>query len=608
MVKGRQTVRLPQQHRKNEEISKKATIDATKEVGPRDPLSPQNIQSVLIQILPLLTLAALTSPVSQATLSPVYGSIPSSINHTEAITATLLLGFIARHLWRDWIGDVSIQPYLTLWAFWVPFAEMFLFKYSDSWGPILGAIITGLIGCHVLLVGTGYAVAQVIEGMELQSTMGVVGGVAIPALVLDFAVFRPLEFGLARLVPMLWMWSGFFTPPKLLYIIAGGFGLASRPKPYWLLSLSIPSILLAFFANPQFDASPRDLELVNEGVAAVNWTVLDRSWSNTGYLSVVENTELNYRALRCDHSLLGGEWLLTSERRGKEGWLVSEPIYAVFSMLEAVRLIDVPTPVPDGSANALVIGLGIGTAPKAFITHGINTTIVELDPKVLEFATKYFGLPTDHTSVIQDAVSWVEIQATATTSDSTQKYDYILHDVFTGGAEPLALFTATFLTSLRSLLTSEGVIAINYAGDLNLPLTSSILTTIQRTFNGQCKIYRDAPPEPENKDKKSAEGDFLNMVVFCRNSASGGEITFRKPVKKDFLGSRSKEHYLLPKAEWEIPFPSSISKRDDGKGGKALEVLEKGSQGKWRKQQEESALRHWYIMRRVLPAKVWEMW
>ena len=39
-------------------------------------------------------------------------------------------------------------------------------------------------------------------------------------------------------------------------------------------------------------------------------------------------------------------------------------------------------------------------------------------------------------------------------------YDYIIHDVFTGGAEPVNLFTQEFLQGLSELLKPDGVIAI----------------------------------------------------------------------------------------------------------------------------------------------------
>jgi|SRR5579862_4619306 len=100
-------------------------------------------------------------------------------------------------------------------------------------------------------------------------------------------------------------------------------------------------------------------------------------------------------------------------------------------------------------------GLGIGTSVTALLAHGIETTVVEIDPVVHEFAGRYFGLPSNHTPIIEDAVTFV-----ATARNQERRYRYIIHDVFTGGAEPASLFTADFIAGLRDLLTSDGVIAI----------------------------------------------------------------------------------------------------------------------------------------------------
>ena len=101
-------------------------------------------------------------------------------------------------------------------------------------------------------------------------------------------------------------------------------------------------------------------------------------------------------------------------------------------------------------------GLGSGTAPSAMIHHGVQTTIVEIDPVVHDFATKYFRLPENHRAVLRNAVDFAE----ESVANDTEKYDYIIHDVFTGGVEPAALFTVEFLENLRFLLKDDGVIAI----------------------------------------------------------------------------------------------------------------------------------------------------
>lgn len=100
-------------------------------------------------------------------------------------------------------------------------------------------------------------------------------------------------------------------------------------------------------------------------------------------------------------------------------------------------------------------GLGIGTSPTAFWKHGINTTVVELDPAVTRMARKYFGLPNEVVVYDEDALIFV-----ARESRLKKRYDIIVHDVFTGGAEPVSLFTAEFLSTLKSLLTSNGSIAV----------------------------------------------------------------------------------------------------------------------------------------------------
>ena len=77
---------------------------------------------------------------------------------------------------------------------------------------------------------------------------------------------------------------------------------------------------------------------------------------------------------------------------------------------------------------------------------------------VHDFATKYFDLPQNHTSIIGDAVNVVGDMAKA--EDRRGTYDYIIHDVFTGGAEPIDLFTIEFITGLSDLLRPDGIIAI----------------------------------------------------------------------------------------------------------------------------------------------------
>ena len=77
---------------------------------------------------------------------------------------------------------------------------------------------------------------------------------------------------------------------------------------------------------------------------------------------------------------------------------------------------------------------------------------------VHRYAMDYFNLPLGHTVIIEDAVRFVD--ETKEIEAEKGKYDYIIHDVFTGGAEPTELFTLEFLSGLSLLLKFDGIVAI----------------------------------------------------------------------------------------------------------------------------------------------------
>lgn len=59
-----------------------------------------------------------------------------------------------------------------------------------------------------------------------------------------------------------------------------------------------------------------------------------------------------------------------------------------------------------------------------------------------------------------DIVNQDALQYALQASIRQNRYEYIIHDVFTGGAEPTPLFTNSFLKTLKCLLKPQGAIAI----------------------------------------------------------------------------------------------------------------------------------------------------
>jgi spermidine synthase len=93
----------------------------------------------------------------------------------------------------------------------------------------------------------------------------------------------------------------------------------------------------------------------------------------------------------------------------------------------------------------------VGITAKSFHQSGLNVSVVEIDPVVHEFAEQYFGLP-KLAVAYEDGRAFVE--------RAGEKWDYIVHDVFTGGSVPGHLFTSEMWDATRAALADTGVLAV----------------------------------------------------------------------------------------------------------------------------------------------------
>ena len=116
-----------------------------------------------------------------------------------------------------------------------------------------------------------------------------------------------------------------------------------------------------------------------------------------------------------------------------------------------------------------ISGVGVGIALDAFISHGLHTTAVEIDPAVYRFARDYFALSKPDEVYLEDARGWVSKRATtrrqqlrhgANVDTDDIRYDFVLHDCFSGGGVPPHLFTIEFWEDLKQILDPTGVIAV----------------------------------------------------------------------------------------------------------------------------------------------------
>lgn len=191
------------------------------------------------------------------------------------------------------------------------------------------------------------------------------------------------------------------------------------------------------------------------------------------------------RYLRASHSLLGGVWMggkvATLDDAPPQvdsyGTALGDSIYGTFVLQEAVRLVNSSSRAGKWE-RALVMyaifyvlfmplmslsGLGAGISATAFSRHGIETTIVEIDPAVYDAARLFFGLPSHAPGnlFLEDARTWAaRRRANVGAGKPDTLFDIVVHDCFSGGGVPEHIYTVEFWNDLKAALHPEGVVVV----------------------------------------------------------------------------------------------------------------------------------------------------
>ena len=299
-----------------------------------------------------LILAAACSPISQLSLSPVYGSIPASIYHQRLVISTVLLAYTTK-IWYQ----TELVKTLERWVTYVPIVALalpplqsLLFKQSGLLGPLYGPLVTeGCTYAPVLFLSVLVAAIE-FDQVGLDRFGRRVGAVGSASLIL--VIFTYLRRMTTRWMINLIGQKPIFSRAYLQYAMAAIYTLKFPSQKVYLVAL-----LLAHPLSTNFHVlSQARTAALNETLLNHSYSLVARNESLTGYISVLDNVKDAFRVMRCDHSLLGGEWIHTP-RKHVSG--LREPIYAIFTMLEAVRLVEPQysksPSTPDTEKQALVM-------------------------------------------------------------------------------------------------------------------------------------------------------------------------------------------------------------------------------------------------------------
>jgi len=290
----------------------------------------------------LLGLIAISANVSELSLSPVYGSIPSGRWHPYVVMASAFIGWSTNLVLRR---NLPFKPeyLIAVIAIYIPMVQFMLFKLSNTFTGYWGPTITESLTLLPLMSLSISCVATYLEEADFTSLPRWLGD-AMPGIG-SWAFYKLAERTSAQLLHSQMGKSFFQTRMGLQMILGASYSLVAPSK---LLLWTIPGLLHTAVLNTHV-ASPVALQSLNKTLMTEGFMILDRRESITGYVSVVENMQQGFRVMRCDHSLLGGEWTKFPAQP------VAEPIYGVFVMLEAVRLVTTVDRAPDKEAKALVM-------------------------------------------------------------------------------------------------------------------------------------------------------------------------------------------------------------------------------------------------------------
>ena len=297
---------------------------------------------ILLQTATLLTLAAVYSNISLLTLSPVYGSIPASIWHSKGVMTACFLGWSSNILIRRHLVTKPAKV-LPLIAAYIPMIQYTFFQYSALFGAYYGPLILESLTFLPLLVLSVSCTATELEVLEMNPGRLQWLSDAAPGI-LSFSFYKTIEYFSGNYITSTIGDSIIQTRLGYQLLLTALYTAFSPSK---LIIYAVPALMHLSFANYHVPTTFATHSL-NESMNAQGWSLIDRHESLTGYISVIESAN-TFRVMRCDHSLLGGEWLTPTKA------LLPEPIYGVFVMLEAVRLVEVPIKVPDNEAKALVM-------------------------------------------------------------------------------------------------------------------------------------------------------------------------------------------------------------------------------------------------------------
>jgi SAM-dependent methyltransferase len=374
----------------------------------------------------------------------------------------------------------------------IPIFAPLVLPFTNSWGVRWGALASALVlfgpplfllamvGPCAVKVRTAHLgqVGSAVGSLYAISTVGSCLGTLLTAYVL---------------IPSMRTYSILYLASICLAATAGLYLLSARKFREPAVAGVVLAIgLIRLLTGPQ-PAADKDEDT----------RILFRADSLYGKVQVVDDALQGVRWLMSDCSVVGAEYLNKTVT-----------LYPFLRMIEAVRYLN-----PLGK-RALAIGLGTGAVSKLLGAAGIQTDVVEIDPNVVQAAKEFFGFEPNGELYVEDGRRFLQ--------RVDRKYDFIVHDTFTGGAVPFHLLSRQVFEDTRRILAEDGVLCLVFVGYFD----GEKALPVRSVFRTLSKVYPHVRVVADPDDAAQPS----NLVFF----ASAKPLDWR-PAEWTGLSNRTRE-------------------------------------------------------------------
>jgi len=361
-------------------------------------------------------------------------------------------------------------------------------------------MMLGMIGPFAIKLSTTEisGLGNSVGSIYAVSTVGSVFGTLLLGFFL-FTIFGSREILIGLGIGLLFLAFGTAVLERSIY--------ATRVAlwPYLLVLLIGMASLPKLVSAGKFEPSNQGFKLRSEQESLYGW------------VRVIDQYSEDLRLLTSDSSVIGAASISNGLNR-----LAYQDIVGIIPMLNP------------SMKKALIIGLGAGHMSGILHdVYGMTVDTLEIDPSVASAAIDFFNHHPSGQNIIGDAR--YEIR------HLTGPYDLIIHDCFTGGTEPVHLLTVEALQQIRSLLSPDGILALNFvafSGSDSIAL-QSVSKTIAEVFPQQ-KVFISEPgrdfndfiflaasnlPEFNEKNMTLSQLSWLSDRIFPLRPTKGTVLT-----------------------------------------------------------------------------------